>query len=322
MRTGLCGDPQLSMRASSRNLPNSALFTAFDESYAPAAARLSDLSPTLGLPFFGFCADGACVRRFHAIRGNNRRAGDLLALCNASQRSSERLPSTERCRGWRRIQFVKVWGVHDVIAAGVSVLLLDGDRGKPSKPELQLMQRGDTRIDTFVSSRDPAPWPGFWNFGYAFMRATPVNQAILRSLSRLVAEHWDQAAWNFVMRAYEDRALFTCRPLQGRCGSDSCGRGEPRPEWTGRGSMHFLPSRANFLPHCPLVADQPLCLCGLEMRWNIQSWIGYLHDANPLSNQTPRCDRNVLVRNSALRANIIGANRFKETPTIRRNKQA
>ena len=94
------------------------------------------------------------------------------------------MPGTKRCLGWRRVQAVKVWGIHDVLQLGVDVLLLDGDRPSPSRAQLQLMQRENTGIDAFVSSRDPAPWPGFWNFGTAFLRATPVHLRLFASLSR------------------------------------------------------------------------------------------------------------------------------------------
>jgi len=205
---------------------------------------------------------------------------------------------TERCLGWRRVQFVKVWGIHDVLHSGVDVLLLDGDRVRPSAAQLRLMQGNAGRIDTFVDLRDPPPWPGFWNFGLAYMRSTQANRAIFTSLSQLVHVHWDQAGWNFLMRAYENRSSFTCRPMSGRCGPDGCGRGEPKPPAGRKGSVQFLPSRANFLPSCPSVAQQPLCLCGLENEWRVSSWIGYLHEPSPLAEQIPLCAER---RNAPLR---------------------
>ena len=39
------------------------------------------------------------------------------------------------------------------------------------------------------------------------MRSTQANRAIFTSLSQLVHVHWDQAGWNFLMRAYENRHM-------------------------------------------------------------------------------------------------------------------
>ncbi|KAL1511128.1 hypothetical protein AB1Y20_005948 [Prymnesium parvum] len=288
--TLLCADRQLHDHIRAHGRPQTAVVTAFDSAYVAEGAKVSLFASELSLPFVGYCADAQCAPRFRSLRAPPHAAAEVVATCNTSAVEAQlrRLPSTRRCAGWRRVQFVKVWGVHDVLLAGVDVLLLDGDRSRPALAQLRLMQRGNTRIDTFVDSRDPAPWPGFWNFGYAYMRATAANRAIFASLSRVVLEHWDQAGWNFVMRAYEDRSLFTCRPMRGRCWPDECGRAERPPAVTGRGSVHFLPVT---LPSCPLVAEQPLCLCGLENRWNVASWIGYLHEQSPLDTQIPRCGR-------------------------------
>ena len=161
----LCRDRQLHHHITKHGRPQTAVVTAFDSAYVAAGSQVRDAALQLFLPFVGFCADADCVLE------PTRRAGTaIVALCNHSAIDGHMralAPRTERCLGWRRVQFVKVWGIHDVLHSGVDVLLLDGDRVRPSAAQLRLMQGNAGRIDTFVDLRDPPPWPGFWNFGLA-----------------------------------------------------------------------------------------------------------------------------------------------------------
>ena len=121
----VCSD-QLRHHILAHGRPQAAVVTAFDSAFVSAGIRVRDYAQELSLPFIGYCTDSECVRRFNAASAP-RLKRTFVAACNTSSMDSHLmrgLPATERCLGWRRVQFVKVSAVRDVLALGVDVLLL------------------------------------------------------------------------------------------------------------------------------------------------------------------------------------------------------
>ena len=225
------------------------VMTAFDARFVSEARRVAAYARALALPFLGVCSSQLCVASAQATPELRKRVVHCQRDAPPERTGS---PRTPRCRGWRAVQFIKVWSLLDALSLGWNILWVEGDnvdarKGAPSRSLLSRLEH-DTSTDTFVVGADGYPYPYFWNFGLAFLRSSPSQLRIFSHMLRLMGdehgqserskrpEHgqyglgqwghgqwghgqwghgqWDQAAWNFAMRHEEARGRdFACRKM-------------------------------------------------------------------------------------------------------------
>jgi len=180
------------------------LVAVFDSAYVEQATKFARRAEALELPLVAFCADKKCLKDF-----SRRQPKTTVVHCPSYVVPAESyVAEFEGCKGWRAIQFQKVYAVHDLLTLKKNVLLMDLDRPLSSGNIFEEVGILAKDVDTVVFSKDRS---GLLNFGAFYARSTAANLAVFSSVRSRVMYNWDQAAWNNAMHELEQAKLFRCK---------------------------------------------------------------------------------------------------------------
>jgi hypothetical protein len=203
-----------------KELNGAILLSTFTDDYASQAASFSKQLNDRGLVGIAVTPTESAAAAFTQGCDADCQKGGKVAVCPeyiANIPAEPFLSNSSRCRGWRKIQYIKVRAIFDVLISGRDVMMLDLDN-LVDKADVSLIKAIATvstkkrssaqRFDVLMMKRDHT---GLWNFGKFYVRSTHSSRDLFGKMKSRVSMMWDQALFNDVLwEEQQSSSAFVC----------------------------------------------------------------------------------------------------------------